>query len=130
MEMYQRMGGGKKGDAWCSWYVSWCLRMAGFKTPNYGRARSWFADKNRIAYNHGRMSKAYGLPRTGDLVGYDWNKATVSHVGFIDLWPASGPSCQTVEGNTSGGLLNRDGQGVFKNWRLKKQVAYVAVWVE
>jgi len=48
----------------------------------------------------------------------------VVHTGFNDLW-GSTSMCQTVEGNTGGGKKSRDGDGVYKNWRLKSQVAYV-----
>lgn len=100
--------------------MGWCLRAAGIKTAYFGAARSWF-DARHIIWQNGVGQ----TPRTGDVVGYRWGAARISHVGFIDVW-GTGPSCQTVEGNTSGGRENRDGDGVFKNWRLKRQVTAVA----
>lgn len=124
VERYQRAGGGRRGDAWCSWFVSAGFRETGLRTAYFGAARSWF-DAAHVVVNHGRQVPSQPAPQPGDLVGYEWGAGHVSHVGFLDLWGVAA-TCQTVEGNTSGGRQNREGDGVFKNWRLKSQVAYVA----
>jgi len=123
VDAYQ-LGAGKwaLGTYWCSWFVSAGFRAAGMKTAYFGRARSW-ADKDHIILDHGRPIGGAGPPQPGDLVCYEWGSKAVVHVGFNDLW-GSTSMCQTVEGNTGGGKLSRDGDGVFKNWRLKSQVAY------
>lgn len=120
MEKYQKFGGGKRGDAWCSWFVTWCLRTSGVLTAKFGRARSWF-DKAHIIWARGQGQ----TPQPGDLVGYSWGADHISHVGLIERWPA-GVTAVTIEGNTSGGRQNREGDGVFRNWRDKRQMTYVA----
>lgn len=124
VEKYQRFGGGKRGDAWCAWFVSWCLRQAGYLTPLFGRARSWF-DAAHVVWRFGQQVAGRAPPEQGDLVGYTWGLPNICHVGFLDLW-GTGPACQTVEGNTSGGKQSREGEGVYVNWRLKRMVAMVA----
>ncbi|WP_375419229.1 CHAP domain-containing protein [uncultured Hymenobacter sp.] len=124
VEAYQRGGGGQPNSAWCSWFVSWCFRRSGVRTAYFGRARSWF-DASHVVLNHGRQVPSQPTPQPGDVVGYEWGHPAVSHVGFLDLWGVAA-TCQTVEGNTGGGRQSRDGDGVYKNWRLKSQVAYVA----
>jgi hypothetical protein len=100
------------------------VRAVDIKTAYFGRARSWF-DKQHVILDHNRPVAGAPAPQQGDLVDYEWGQPNVSHVGFNDLWGKTS-MCQTVEGNTGGGKLSRDGDGVFKNWRLKSQVAYMA----
>jgi hypothetical protein len=125
VDSYQ-LGAGKwaLGTYWCSWFVSAGFRACAIGTSYFGRARSWF-DKAHTILDHGKPVPGAPAPQPGDLAGYEWGAKNVSHVGFVDIW-GSTSMCQTVEGNTGGGKLNRDGDGVFKNWRLKSQVAYVA----
>lgn len=112
------------GSYWCSWFVSAGFRATGIRTAYFGRARSWF-DRAHVVLDHGRPVPGRAAPQAYDLVGYEWGHPAVSHVGFLDLW-GTGAMCQTIEGNTGGGQQSRDGDGVYKNWRLKRQVAYVA----
>ncbi|AMJ65047.1 CHAP domain-containing protein [Hymenobacter sp. PAMC 26628] len=106
---------------WCACFVSWCLHQAGVATARFGAARSWFDQRHTIWRNGtGRT------PQFGDLTGYRWGSSQIHHVGFVDFW-GTGPSAQTVEGNTGGGkALLREGDGVFKNWRLKRTIWAVA----
>jgi len=64
--MYQRAGGGKPGDAWCSWFVSWCLRQAHVATAYFGRARSWF-DARHTIWTNGHSLPGCPAPRPNDL---------------------------------------------------------------
>jgi len=124
VEKYQTFGGGRKGQAWCSWFVTWVLRQAGLLTPKFGRARDWF-DKRHTVWAGGRQIAGRPPPQKGDLVGYTWGKPQIAHVGILLLWGVS-PMAKTDEGNTSGGKQERDGEGVFVNWRLKSQISAVA----
>jgi len=111
------------GTYWCSWFVSAGFRAGGVPTSYFGKAASW-ADKGHIILNHGKPVAGAPAPQVADVVCYEWGHSRVVHTGFNDLW-GSTSMCQTVEGNTGGGKKSRDGDGVYKNWRLKSQVAYV-----
>lgn len=125
VELYQRGGGGKPGDAWCSWFVSWCLRQARVATAYFGRARSWFDARHTIWIN-GHQVPDRPAPQPGDLLGYTWGADHICHVELLQKW-TTGPSCQAIGGNTGGGrALLREGDGVFVNWRLKRNVKSVA----
>ena len=121
VEMYQRAGGGKPGDAWCSWFVSWCLRQAHVATAYFGRARSWF-DARHTIWTNGHSLPGCPAPRPNDLLGYTWGNPAIAHVELLLAWTTT-PSCKALGGNTGGGrALLREGEGVFVSWRLKRLV--------
>ena len=125
VEKYQRAGGGKPGDAWCSWFVSWCLRQAGVVVRAFGKAKSWF-DARHVIWLNGHQVAGHPAPQPGDLLGYTWGADHVCHVELLQKW-SEGPACQAIGGNTGGGkALLREGDGVFVNWRLKRNVHAVA----
>jgi hypothetical protein len=125
VELYQRAGGGKPGDAWCSWFVSWCLRQAHAGTSYFGRARSWF-DARHTIWTNGHPVPGCPAPQPGDLLGYTWGNPAIAHVELLLDWTTT-PSCKAIGGNTGGGrALLREGDGVFINWRLKRLVKSVA----
>lgn len=115
------------GSYWCSWFVSAGLRAVGVKTAYFGRARSWF-DSTHAIWRRGAGLPGKPPPQPYDLVGYAWNPGepgAISHVGFVVLWGVSA-TAKTCEGNTGGGVLSRDGDGVYLNWRPKRLMAAVA----
>lgn len=120
VEKYQHVTGNDRGSAWCSSFVSWCLKIGGIVTAKFGAARSWF-DKRHTIWANGQGK----TPQPGDLPGYKWGSSQIHHVGLIERWPP-GVSCVTIEGNTHGYGLSREGDGVFRNWRDKRQIAAVA----
>jgi len=124
VEKYIRFVGSPPGSAWCSCFVSWCFRQAAILTARFGRARSW-SDARHDVWRAGRQLPGRPPPQQADVVMYTWGHPDICHVGFLDVW-GTGPACQTVEGNTSGGKQSRDGDGVYVNWRLKRMVAAVA----
>ncbi len=124
VEKYIHFVGAPERSPWCSCFVSYCLHLAHIVTARFGAARSWF-DRRHTVWASGRQVAGRPSPQQGDLVGYTWGADEVHHVGFLDVW-GTGPACQTVEGNTSGGRQSREGDGVYVNWRLKRMVAKVA----
>ena len=113
---------------WCGAFVTWCARRAGVLTPPASaQARAWFVPA-RLIWQQGRLLQLQLVPQPGDVVGYRWSRRDAEdHVGILEVW-GSGPTAATIEGNTSGGRLDRDGQGVFRNWRFKSQIFRVARW--
>jgi uncharacterized protein (TIGR02594 family) len=125
VERYLKVCGLKKGNPWCAAFLAWCFKSSGIKTINSAYAPSWFP-KNRII----PLSKA----QPGDVVGFYFrDKKRIAHVGFYDC--VSGAFVITVEGNTSatasmGNAASREGDGVFKKRRLKRQIYRVSKWIE
>lgn len=109
---------------WCGAFVAWCCKVAGVALPaGAGAAKNYFTARAHIVWKQGRTIE---LPQPGDVVGYRWGRPDAeSHVGIIEVW-GSGPTAATIEGNTSGHGLVREGQGVFRNWRFKSQMYQIA----
>ena len=125
VEAIIREAGGQIGDAWCSWTVVVELRRAGLHVPRFGRARDWF-DCAHTIWRNGVQLAGRPEPQPGDLLGFTWGHTAICHVEMLIVW-GTGPSCRAVGGNTGGGgQLQREGEGVYVNWRLKRMVAAVA----
>jgi hypothetical protein len=103
----------------------WVLRRAGVLVPRFGAARSWF-DRAHTVWRGGVTVAARPAPQPGDLLGYTWGQPAICHVEMLIAW-GKGPSCRAIGGNTGGGgALQREGEGGYENWRLKRMVAAVA----
>ncbi|WP_201979359.1 hypothetical protein [Hymenobacter rubidus] len=125
MDALVREAGGQPGQAWCSWTVVAILRRAGLPVPRFGRALAWF-DRVHTIWRNGQPVAGRPPPQPGDVLGFTWGQRAICHAETLLVW-GSGPSCRAVGGNTGGGgALQREGEGVFENWRLKRMVAAVA----
>ena len=125
VEAIIREAGGRVGDAYCSWTVVVELRRAGLLVPRFGRAAAWF-DAAHTIWRNGQQLAGRTVPQPGDLLGFTWGRAAICHVEMLIVW-GTGPSCRAVGGNTGGGgALQREGEGIYVNWRLKRMVAAVA----
>lgn len=58
---------------WCSSFVNWCMRQAGYKGTNSAAARSWLLWGEKLI-----------LPRLGCLVVF--KRGSGGHVGFFLSW--------------------------------------------
>ncbi|MFK5948799.1 MAG: CHAP domain-containing protein [Methylococcales bacterium] len=129
VETYLRSTGLDKGYAWCAAYVNYCLIQCDAETPK-GAAWSpnWFP-QNKVVYKRGNDPPIY-LPQKGDVFGiYFTKKKRIAHVGFIHYWKPGSNYVTTVEGNTNE-AGSREGDGVYKKRRLKRQVYEVANWID
>ena len=126
VEMYLASVGLKKGNPWCAAFVTWTFKKAGVKTVVSGYSPAWFP-KEKVIYHKGVLTKK--PPDKTDVFGI-WfqNKGRVAHVGFIDQWPPDGSYTITVEGNTNEGG-SREGDGVYRKRRLKKQMYIISRWL-
>lgn len=114
---YLRVTGFDYPVPWCAAFVSWVLTECGVNNVASAWSPSWFP-REKLVTN----------PRKGDVFGlYYARKGRVAHVGFIDEWP-DGDYCITVEGNTNM-AGSREGDGVYRKRRLKRQVNKVSRWV-
>jgi len=131
VEKYLASCGLSKGNAWCAAFVNWTLKQCGFKTvKNPAWSPSWFVAN--VIWERSQNSEVRSQnnsPSAGDVFGI-WfeNKQRIAHVGFIDEWN-EGSFCITVEGNTNE-AGSREGDGVYRKRRLKKQIYKVSRYSE
>lgn len=130
VEKYLASTGLGKGYAWCAAFVNWNLVYCGYDTPKSPAwSPSWFA-KSNVIYHRGVImfgNRLYRQPQQSDVFGiYFQNKKRIAHVGFVDIWTAK-RYFVTVEGNTNE-AGSREGDGVYRKYRLKSQVYKIARW--
>ena len=123
VEMYLASAGLAKGNPWCAGFVTWSYKTAGIKAVKSGYSPAWFPREKVIWQNQKGET-----PRQADVFGiYFASKGRVAHVGFIDAWQ-DGNYAVTVEGNTNEGG-SRDGDGVYRKRRLKRQIYIISRWL-
>lgn len=125
---YQKAAGVKSGMPWCGSFVYWSFKEAGIdpKVKSPAIANSWFIDQSKIIVVRGENKKR--RPKPGDVIGISYTKGRVGHVGFYDS--ESDDFYTTIEGNTKGQRGSKDGEGVHKLKRIKRQVLYIANYID
>lgn len=122
VEMFLSVAGLGKGYAWCAAFVAYCHKEVGAVIPKSPAwSPSWFPKANVI-------DKDTAL--TGDVFGLYYSELKrIGHVGFIDEnWDDKGSTIITVEGNTNSDGV-REGDGVHRKRRNKKQIYKVSRWL-
>jgi hypothetical protein len=117
------------GYAWCAAFVTWVHQGCGADHPALGAwSPNWFTQ--RVIYHYGRLTygqRGYERPQPGDVFGiYFPSKRRIAHVGIIEAWPRGGRFI-TIEGNTNS-AGSREGDGVYRKRRVKRQIEKVARW--
>ena len=114
-----------EGYAWCAAFVKWVFNEHGIDTGSANAwSPSWFPN-DRVIFRRGQVPKV--IPDKGDVFGlYYHNLRRIGHVGFVHDW--SSDWVITVEGNTNGDG-SRDGDGVHRKRRLKKQIYVVSRYI-
>lgn len=91
--------------AWCAMFVSWCGNQAGLSSDVFyyhaycPSGVSWYQKKGEWKW------KGY-VPKTGDIVYYDWNgDKVVDHVGLVESY--NNGTITTIEGNYSDQVKRR-----------------------
>ena len=122
---YLRSTGLSEGYAWCAAFVKWVYTQHSIDTRGANAwSPSWFPD-GRLIYRRDR--RANGQPQPGDVFGlYYANLKRIGHVGIVHQW--GDDWVITVEGNTNEGG-SREGDGVFKKKRLKRQIYAVSDYI-
>lgn len=120
VEKYLQSCGLGKGYPWCAAYVNWVFKTADLQGPKYpARASSWFT-QNLVTTN---------CAQAADLGALYYNRlGRIGHVFIIDRSPP-GKYYYTIEGNTNK-AGSREGDGVYRKRRLKKQVYKISRWVK
>ena len=114
-----------EGYSWCAAFVSWCFQQVNVPIPKSAWVPS-YAIARRFVYKQGRVLKR--PPKYGDvmLIWYT-SLQRPAHIGFIDHWGERWVI--SVEGNTNQDG-SREGDGVYRKRRLKKQVWAVANFID
>lgn len=124
VEGYLKSCGLRKGNPWCAAFITWCFEKSGINAIQTAYAPLWFPKAKVVPLANAKA---------GDVVGFYFrDKHRIAHVGFFDAF--AGAFAITVEGNTSasasiGTAASRDGDGVFKKRRLKRQIYIVSKWL-
>jgi len=127
VEKYLKSAGLGKGYAWCASFVNWVYFQCGdtLKLSSPAWVPSYFP-RSRLIYVRGGFQTRQ--PVFGDLIGiYFQSKGRLAHIGFYD-----GENSEyyfTVEGNTNE-EGSREGDGVYRKRRIKRQVHSISSWVE
>ncbi|MDO1449559.1 CHAP domain-containing protein [Rhodocytophaga aerolata] len=115
----------QKGQAWCAAFVNFIYEMCQVKTPKSGWVPTWFP-ANKLVYKAGKVIKR--IPIKGDVFGiYFASKKRLAHIGFIESW-GEGKYATCIEGNTNS-QGSREGDGVYRKYRLKSQLHSVASYI-
>lgn len=104
------------GSSWCAAYVSYCLRSCGVYSPNSAWSPGLFIGKEVYEFDYIQAKPL----RKGDIFGIYFSRlGRIAHVGFV--LEDRGFAVVTIEGNTN---VNgsREGDGVYKRVRLRKQL--------
>lgn len=126
VETYLRSVKLNKGNAWCAAFVSWVYQQCSVINPKSGWCPNWFP-VDKVVYKISQPPINRETPQTGDMFGiYFSNKNRIAHVGFIYEW--SDKYAVTIEGNTND-AGSREGDGVYKKRRLKRQIYAVSSWI-
>ena len=103
----------KAGTAWCAGEISYTFNKIGRKGKFYGGkpvfyvpyAQQWMAKNYKTVYDYrgkGSLKKA----RKGDIVIFMWTRGSRDHIGAVRKDSTSSECLYTVEGNTSGGIVD------------------------
>ncbi|MCY1527801.1 hypothetical protein D9M68_628840 [compost metagenome] len=113
----------KKGQPWCAAFVSWSFGQNGVRSARSGGCVQ-LMEQGRTIY---RAGKAIENPKKADVFFiYFAEKGRVAHTGFIDKW--SDEWVDAVEGNTNQ-AGSREGDGVYRKKRLKRQIYAVTTFI-
>ncbi|AXT51344.1 CHAP domain-containing protein [Aquimarina sp. BL5] len=124
VEMYLESVNLGPGYAWCAAFVSWVYQNVGIQNPLSGWVPSYALQRKRI-YQKGKFEAKE--PQKGDVFMIWYHKLNrPAHIGFIDEWNSTW--IVTVEGNTNDNG-SREGDGVYKKRRLKKQIWAVSDFI-
>lgn len=125
VEEYLAVTGLGGGNPWCAAFVAWVYDSNGVAIPRSAAwSPSWFPSAKTV-YTRGVNEFNY---TAGDVFGIWYqSKKRVAHVGLI--MGEDEDFVITTEGNTND-EGSREGNGVWRRKRLKRQVYQVANWID
>jgi len=120
----------KRGQPWCAAFVSWTFGQNGIKNVRSGGCVALMEQGRTIYSSAGNRSGNTGglSPQSGDVFFiYFPEKKRVAHTGFVHIWGET--YVTTVEGNTNE-AGSREGDGVYRKRRLKRQIYAAATYIK
>ncbi|OQA52112.1 MAG: CHAP domain protein [candidate division WS2 bacterium ADurb.Bin280] len=85
------------GTQWCSWFVTWVYRKAGFNIPRIGVSKqtlAWFSKNGHSVFQDPALAEP------GDIVV--WSRGGASgHIGIVAKNDTTNQKITTIEGNNS-----------------------------
>lgn len=102
--------------SWCADFVSWCARQSSVP-EDVIPSESYVPDFVKFFLKKGQFKKrgAY-TPKPGDLIVFDFNgNDSGDHIGIVEK--VEGGRLYSIEGNTSSGCENDNGDGVYRKSR-------------
>lgn len=123
VEMYLASTGLGKGYAWCAAFINWVLMELNIKTPKSAAwSPSWFPNDKIIEKDDAKEGDVFGI--------WFHNHGRIAHVGALDEnWGNDNSMIITIEGNTNEGG-SREGDGVYRKRRNKRQIYQVSNWID
>ena len=103
-----------RGTAWCAAEISYTFEMIGAKAKWYGGkpvfyvpyAQQWMAKNWKTVYDY-RGKGSLKDAKKGDIVIFMWTRGSRDHIGAVYSDAKSGSQIRTIEGNTSGGKVDK-----------------------
>jgi len=127
VEMFLKSVGLRKGNSWCSAFVSYCLTIAKVEEPKIrsGLARAFKKSKGLINAND--VLRGTKKIEAGYIVGWEKGNTVFGHIGFVRSW--GNEAGETIEGNTSSGKAGSqsDGDGVYIRTRYIQPANYFRI---
>ena len=127
VDMYNKSVKASMGSSWCGAFVGYNLTDCRISNPNSAWSPDYAKPQDIIwTYTNPHSKK----PLSGDVVTYYYsNLGRVGHTGFYISTDQDGYFI-TIEGNTGSGMLNRDGDGVYKRKRSQYQVHAITRYIK
>lgn len=111
---------------WCGAFVGYNLTKLGITNPNSAWSPNYAQPKD-IIWTYPRPTTK---PLPGDVVTFYFQSlGRVGHVGFYLKTDPDGYFI-TIEGNTGAGILNREGDGVYKRKRSQYQIHAISRYIK
>ncbi len=130
IDAMNRLTGVPLGSPYCASFNAWCYTH-GEAPPGWPKS-AWSPDWVRSPT--WRVASGGVTPEPGDAFGV-WfsSKGRVAHTGLIESWGEA--SAVTLEANTSpsaefGANADRDGDGIWRKRRLRRQIHSARRWLD
>jgi len=122
---YLHYTGLKEGNPYCAAFCCWCFAQSCIDNPRSAWSPSMFP-KDKVIYDRSTDNDTAEF-KEADVFGIYFNNLNrIAHVGLIES--ENEGVVRTVEANTDGSG-GRDGDGVYKRKRFKRQIYKVSRWI-